>query len=286
MSRPLRLEFPHALYHVTARGDRQEPIYEDDTDRRLFLDILGDVVADFNWQVHAYCLMTNHYHLLVETPDGNLSKGMRQLNGAYTQRSNRKHGRVGHVFQGRYKAILVDRNPYLLEVARYVVLNPVRAGMVRQAKDWPWSSYGPMTGQVAPHRWLTTDVLLSAFGVDRGAAMLAFAQFVAEGVKAPPLWNRLQAQVYLGDAAFVARMLAQAGQAPALQVPLAQRRAPPLPLADIAARHPRRDDAIAAAHATGHYSYTQIADYFGVHFTTVGRVVRRQKAEQKAVDML
>ncbi|MEW6560279.1 MAG: transposase [Pseudomonadota bacterium] len=278
MSRPLRLEFPHALYHVTARGDRQEAIFEDDSDRRLFLEILGDAVADFNWQVHAYCLMTNHYHLLVETPDGNLSKGMRQLNGSYTQRSNRKHGRVGHVFQGRYKAILVDRENYLLEVARYVVLNPVRAGMVRLAQDWPWSSYDAMTGQADAPRWLTTDALLSSFGTERAAAMRAYAQFVAEGVKAPPLWSRLQGQVYLGDAAFVARMLAKAERSPALQVPRAQRRVPPEPLADIAARHPHRDEAIAAAHATGHYSYTQLADFFGVHFTTVGRVVRRRKA--------
>ena len=280
MSRPLRIEFPHALYHITARGDRQEAIYEDDADRRLFLDILGDTVADFNWLVHAHCLMTNHYHLLVETPDGNLSAGMRQLNGVYTQRSNRKHGRVGHVFQGRYKAILVDREPYLLEVARYVVLNPVRAGMVRQALDWPWSSYGAMTGQVEAPRWLATDALLSAFGGTRVEAMQRYASFVAEGMQAPPLWNRLQGQVYLGDTGFVARMLAKAGQSPALDVPRAQRRAPPAPLADIAARHPERDAAIAAAHATGEYSYTQIADHFGVHFTTVGRVVRRHKANR------
>lgn len=280
MSRPLRLEFPHAFYHVTARGNRQEAIYEDDLDRRLFLEILGDTVADFNWLLHAYCLMSNHYHLLVETPDGNLSAGMRQLNGLYTQRSNRKHGRVGHVFQGRYQAILVDQERYLLEVARYVVLNPVRAGMVRLAQDWPWSSYGAMTGQVDVPRWLTTDALLSAFGADRGAAMQAYAQFVADGVKAPPLWGRLQGQLYLGDADFVARMLAKAGQAPALQVqvPRAQRRVPPPPLADIVARHSNRDEAIAAAHATGHYSYTQIAKHFGLHFTTVGRVVRRAKA--------
>lgn len=280
MSRPLRLEFAHALYHVTARGDRQESIYEDDSDRRLFLDILGDTVVDFNWQLHAYCLMTNHYHLLVETPDANLSAGMRQLGGLYTQRSNRKHGRVGHVFQGRYKAILVDRENYLLEVARYVVLNPVRAGMVQQAQDWPWSSYGAMTGQVEAPRWLTTDALLSAFGTERGAAMQAYARFVAEGVKAPPLWSRLQGQVFLGDAGFMARMLAKAAKAPALQVPRVQRRAPPPPLAEIAAAHPDRDAAIVAAHATGQYSYTQIAEFFGVHFTTVGRIVRQRKARR------
>lgn len=280
MSRPLRLEFPHALYHVTARGDRREAIYEDDADRRLFLDILGEAVADFNWLLHAYCLMTNHYHLLLETPDGNLSAGMRQLNGVYTQRSNRRHGRVGHVFQGRYKAILVDRESYLLEVARYVVLNPVRAGMVRQAQDWPWSSYRAMVGLDTPPRWLATDALLAAFGPDRGQAVPRYAQFVAEGVKAPALWDKLQGQVYLGDAAFVQRMLAKVEKAPDLQVPQAQRRAPPEPLAAIAARHTDRDAAIVAAHARGHYSYTEIAEHFGLHFTTVGRIVRRAKSRR------
>ncbi|MEA3276937.1 MAG: transposase, partial [Pseudomonadota bacterium] len=130
MARPLRLEFAGALYHVTARGDGREDIYPTDADRRLFLDVLADVWERFNWTVHAYCLMSNHYHLLVETPDANLSKGMRQLNGVYTQRFNRTHDRVGHVFQGRYKAILVQKETNLLDLARYLVLNPVRARMV------------------------------------------------------------------------------------------------------------------------------------------------------------
>lgn len=130
MSRPIRIEFSGALYHVTARGNRREAIYVDDADRERFLTVLSEVVSVFNGVCHAWCLMTNHYHLLVEAPDGNLSKGMRQLNGVYTQASNRRHGRVGHLFQGRYKAILVDSDSYLLELARYVVLNPIRAGMV------------------------------------------------------------------------------------------------------------------------------------------------------------
>lgn len=117
MTRPLRLEFAGALYQVTARGDRREPIYEDDEDRGAFLDIFGTVVEDFNWVNHAYCLMGNHYHLLVETPDANLAKGMRQLNGSYTQWSNRRHHRVGHLFQGRYKAILSTRTRICLSCA-------------------------------------------------------------------------------------------------------------------------------------------------------------------------
>lgn len=116
----------------------------------MFLEVLSEVCERFNWECHAYCLMSNHYHLLIETPDANLSQGMRQLNGVYTQRFNRVHGRVGHVFQGRYKGILVEKDSYLLELARYIVLNPVRAGMVRSAKDWPWSSYRATCGQIKP----------------------------------------------------------------------------------------------------------------------------------------
>ena len=141
MARPLRLEYAGALYHVTSRGDGREAIFLADGDRRLFLEVLAGVWSRFNWTVHAYCLMTNHYHVLVETPDANLSKGMRQLNGVYTQRFNRTYSRSGHVFQGRYKAILAQKEAYLLELARYVVLNPVRARMVRTTADWPWSSY-------------------------------------------------------------------------------------------------------------------------------------------------
>ncbi|RLA53338.1 MAG: addiction module toxin RelE, partial [Gammaproteobacteria bacterium] len=117
MTRPLRIEFDGALYHVTSRGDRKEAIYDDTRDREQFLQILGDVIDNYNWICPAYCLMGNHYHLLIETPDANLSKGMRQLNGVYTQASNRRHGRVGHLFQGRYKAILVDRDAYFLELS-------------------------------------------------------------------------------------------------------------------------------------------------------------------------
>jgi len=138
MARPLRLEFAGALYHVTSRGDRREEIYSDDQDRQIWLDTLGRACDRFNWVVHAYCQMTNHYHLVVETVDGNLSRGMRQLNGQYTQGFNRRHNLVGHLFQGRYKAILVQKEAYLLELSRYVVLNPVRAGMVKRPEEWPW----------------------------------------------------------------------------------------------------------------------------------------------------
>ncbi len=139
MARSLRIEYPGALYHVTSRGDGREAIYLEDTDRQAWLERFGDIRGRFNRACHAYCQMTNHHHLVIETPDGNLSKGMRQLNGVHTQSFNRRHRRVGHVFQGRYKAILMDQDSYLLALCRYVVLNPVRAGVVPEAGNWRWS---------------------------------------------------------------------------------------------------------------------------------------------------
>lgn len=135
MARPLRIEFPGAVYHVTSRGHAKQVIFLDVRDYADFLEVLCFVVKRFNWILHAYCLMSNHYHLLIETPDGNLSRGMRQLNGIYTQQFNRRHSRVGHVLQGRYKAILVDKENYLLELCRYIVLNPVRAGIAKGPKN-------------------------------------------------------------------------------------------------------------------------------------------------------
>ena len=123
MARPLRIEYPGAVYHVTSRGNEKKPVFRDDIDRENFLNTLQHVNKRYNWICHAYCLMTNHYHLLIETPDGNLALGMRQLNGVYTQLFNKRHGRTGHLFQGRYKAILIQKDSHLLEVCRYVVLN-------------------------------------------------------------------------------------------------------------------------------------------------------------------
>ena len=275
MSRPIRIEFPDALYHVTARGDRREDIFEDDADRRMFLSTLEQTVTQFNWLCHAWCLMDNHYHLMIQTPDGNLSKGMRQLNGVYTQTSNRRHKRVGHLFQGRFKAILVDSDAYLLELARYVVLNPVRAGMVKKPEDWSWSSYRSSVGLEPAAPWLEVDSLLAQFGKRRSLAQQRYAQFVSEGINGNSPWSNLKGQVFLGDNQFVERMQAHIQPVnDVVQIPLAQRRRAPPSLAVIERQSSDRNAAMIAAHATGGYSYQQIADYFGVYFTTVGKIVR------------
>ena len=199
MARPLRLEFAGPLYHVTPRGDWREDIYEDDEDRQAFLSVLAGVAERLNWRVHAYSLMSNHYHLLVETPDGNLAKAKRQLNGVYTQYGNRRHRRSGHLFQGRYKAILVQKALYLLEVARYVVLNPVRAQMVRSAGDWPWSRYRATAGRCETPAWLTIDWVLSAFAGRRSDAVLAYRRFVSGGRGQPAPSQSLANPVLLGN---------------------------------------------------------------------------------------
>ena len=206
MARPLRLEFSGALYHVTSRGNRQEAIYETDTDRENFLTILSEVCKRYHWLCHAYCLMDNHYHLLIETPEGNLSQGMRQLNGKYTQSFNRTHQRAGHVFQGRYKAILVDKDSYMLELCRYIVLNPVRAGMVRSAKDWQWSSYRAMIGLKNTPEWLETDGVLSNFAGHKAEAVKAYKHFVSQGRGQASPWEALRNQVFLGNEHFVESM--------------------------------------------------------------------------------
>ena len=201
MPRPLRIEFPGAIHHVTARGDRQQTIFHNDGDRRAWLNIFDDVCKRFAWTVHAFCLMGNHFHLMIETPDANLASGMRQLNGRYTQCFNRRHETVGHLFQGRYHAVLVQRQTYLLELMRYVVLNPVRARMVATPGGWPWSSYAMTCGLAAAPDWLEVKWVLSQFSRERGAAIRAYREFVAEGVGVrSPL---IRGQSILGDAAFV-----------------------------------------------------------------------------------
>ena len=280
MSRPLRIEFPGAFYHVTSRGDRRELIYESDQEFEAFLDILQDVVEGSEWRCHAYCLMENHYHLFIETLQANLSKGMRQLNGVFTQWSNRYHGRSGHLFQGRYKAVMVDSDSYFQELCRYIVLNPVRAGMVDSAGDWPWSSYQATAGLAAPTPWLTTDVILAAFGRRKGRARAAYRKFVDAGIGGESIWRELNKQVFLGDDHFVEHMQARIGsQSDDVQIPIIQKRKPVPTLERLAAQAADRNEAIVTAHATGAYSYTEIGAFFGLHFASVGKIVRRAKRE-------
>jgi putative transposase len=275
MARPLRIEFPGGLYHVTSRGDRREEIYLDDADRTHWLALFGHVCKRFNWVCHAYCLMDNHYHIVVETAEGNLSRGMRQLNGVYTQTFNRAHNRVGHVYQGRYKAILVEKESYLLELTRYVVLNPVRAGRVNNVEQWPWSSYSVMVGRDSRPEWLQTDWILGQFGKQRKRAVAAYRDFVRAGVGLPSVWNDLRGQIYLGKEEFVETMQQHVqSDSNISEIPRAQRRAKAKPLSYYSSFNDR-NAGIAAAYQTGDYTMKAIADEFGLHYATVSRIVKK-----------
>jgi putative transposase len=219
VARPLRLEFVGALYHLTARGNARADIYSDDEDRHLFLDLLAKEISQQGWRCYAYCLMGNHYHLLIETPEPNLVAGMRRLNGVYTQAFNRRHKRVGHVFQGRYKSIVVDRESYGLELCRYIVLNPVRARMVRGPENWVWSSFRASAGRVATPAWLDTGWVLGQLG---GRA--AYERFVRDGIGKHPPWEKLRGQIWLGGEAFLRRMQRLAEGKALSNVPRAQQR--------------------------------------------------------------
>jgi len=166
MGRPLRIEYPGAFYHITARGNEQRDIYKSRADRDRFLGYLESASERYGAVIHVWCLMSNHYHLLIETPAGNLSQIMRHINGAYTNYFNIKRKRAGHLFQGRYKAILVDRDAYALELSRYIHLNPVRAGMSQRPEEHAWSSYRNYIGQQEAPGWLHCGEILGHFGDD------------------------------------------------------------------------------------------------------------------------
>ena len=280
MARPLRLEYPNALYHVTSRGDRREDIFNDDADRRQWLDIFASVCHRMNWLCYAYCLMDNHYHIVIETLQPNLSLGMRQLNGIFTQKSNRRHDRVGHVFQGRYKAIVIDKNNYLLEVCRYVALNPLRAGLIDKIGDWPWSSYLPTSGDAPAPAWLSTEAVLSLFGPNQPLARSAYRSFVRQGLNRRPLWNELRSQIYLGDNSFIHNALKTIASGNDFsEIPVKQRIAPRLPLATFSEQYPNKREAMARAFLSGHHTMKEIGAFFNVHYSTVSRWVKRFELE-------
>lgn len=282
MARPLRIEYAGALYHVTSRGDRREEIYLNDQDRLDFLSILQQICERFNWLIHAYCLMDNHYHLLIETPESNLSQGMRQLNGVYTQTHNRNHDRVGHVFQGRFKGILVQKDTYLLELARYIVLNPVRARMVRQARNWPWSSYRATAGEIATPDWLTSEWILAAFGKRKSSAQKKYQEFIAQGKGHPAPWVDLKHQVFLGTEEFVTKLQNKLQADKDLsEIPKSQRRGKPLPIAEYAKQSRDRNNAIVSAYRSGGYSMKELGVYFELHYSRISRIIKHAESKDK-----
>ena len=178
MARPLRISYPGAFYHVTSRGNERKKVFNSKKDREQFLSYLESAVIRYGAVIHAYCLMDNHYHLLLETPSANLSQIMRHINGAYTTYFNITHKRVGHLFQGRFKAILVDKDAYAKELSRYIHLNPVRAKMVEAPEKYQWSSYPYYAGKRKNPDWLNINFILGYFGDRPQKASKEYQHFV------------------------------------------------------------------------------------------------------------
>ena len=292
MVRPLRIEYPGAVYHVTSRGGRREPIAKDNIDRNAFLSIAGQALERFDAHVWPYCLMGKHYHLVIRTREANLSRLMRHINGVYTQTFNRRHQLTGHLFQGRFKAILVDSDSYLLEVCRYVDLNPVRAHMVDRPDAYRWSSYRALAGLADQPAWLDVHSVHEqlAPGKNTTYAAAKYAQFVSEG-KGIRLWDKhLRQQIYLGNDDFIARMQKHAGlDAQSANRPGLRRKAnvskiqSSAPALDSDIRHysnlkhkskAERNQNIANAFYQGGHSQTAIALAFEVSSSTVSRVIK------------
>jgi len=282
MARPLRIEYPGALYHLTARGNAWQPIFLGDQDKRIFLQVLGKTLSDCNGICHAYCLMTNHYHLLIETPEANLSQLMKQINGIYTQRFNRIHHRVGHVFQGRFKSILVDKDSYLLELCRYIVCNPVRAGMVEDPESYPWSSFNATAGKTKPPNFLSTDWILNQFAGTRSRAQVQYRRFVLAGIHKSSPWKDLKGQCVLGGKQFIEKLSPYLTQKSALtEVPIVDRKVYRPDLASLFSEstrtnRSRRNQIIRRAHFEYGFRQKEIADHVGLHYTTVSNIVREK----------
>jgi REP-associated tyrosine transposase len=274
VARPLRIVFPGALYHLIARGNNRERCFLAEDDFLVFLEVLEQVLERFSWLLYAHCLMDNHYHLEVETALPNLTAGMRQLNGRYAQGFNRRHRRCGHVFQARYRAILIERQTHLLRTARYIVLNPVRAGICNHPGDYRWSSYRAMLGEAAPEVSLALAPLLTLFADEPALARARYRDFVQEGIE-EALEERVRGE-RLGSDPFLRERFGY--EPPLPEIPRVQVEPLPPDLAELFAHEPLP---VAVAYRRHGYTIGQIADFLGCHYSTVSRRLRREEEVAK-----
>ncbi|MEH0167984.1 transposase [Roseateles microcysteis] len=279
MARPTRIEFAGAVYHVCSRSEAGEAVFVDDIDRQALLTVLGQAMQRFDAQVLAFCLMPDQFNLLLFTRQANLSRLMRHINGVYTQGYNRRHGTSGHLFQGRFKAVLVDREALLLDACRYVELNPQRVGLVRSAADWPWSSCRAHLGLAEPPAWLDVDGLHSHLlerpalsSADHRRAAERYARLLAADPNLDLWQGHLRQQIFLGDAKFAERMQAMTRQ---------RRRGAELPrsgrqrsfaqwLGDCGSR----EQALYRAHTEGGISMTALAGELGLSVSRISRLIK------------
>lgn len=264
MARPLRIEFPDACYFLTSRGNSGQPVFLNSDDGKLWIDIFESVCRRFQWICHAYCLMGNHYHLVIETPKPNLSAGMRQLNGVYTQSFNRKNNRSGHLFMGRFHSVVFQKDKYLKPLVAYALRNPVRKGFIKNPMQWKWSSCRASAGkEVCP--FVDTGTVAENFG-----DCAAFESFVSEEPQSD-VWSGLRHQVYLGDDGFVEKAGSFVSGV-SKEIPLRQLSS----LKNIAHFEEGvsdRNEAVFRAYSSGAFTMKEISEHFSIHYSTVSRIV-------------
>jgi REP element-mobilizing transposase RayT len=292
MARQLRIEYPGAFYHVTSRGNQKQSVFFSPWDKARFLDCLDEAHEKHDLLVHSYCLMENHYHLMLETRQANLSKIMHFINTSFTVYLNKRYKRVGHLFQGRFKAILLEAETYAQELSRYIHLNPLRAGIVRRPEDYPWSSLREYLGQREPPRWLEMSFVLGLFGDDIDNARLQYAGFISSALISNitnPFKNKNGGSpAILGSKGFLERINETylQGIAPNRELPLLRQYRKKPPLERIRSEVVRRlgnedklsrNTAIFLTHGNTDYKLVEIGAYFGISQAAIGMVCHRMK---------
>ncbi|RJP32444.1 MAG: transposase [Actinobacteria bacterium] len=283
MARPLRIQYEDALYHVTARGNEKRDIFKDDRDRNVFLNILSTVVERFKWIPYSFCLMSNHYHLLVRTPKANLSQGMHYQNAVYSQYFNRTHERVGHLFQGRFKAFLIHDEERLLVAARYVVLNPVRAGIVTLPREWKWSSYQDTVGLRRPRISLNPDQLLCFFTSRKDSARKQYITFIEEGIGEESPFLDARGGIIVGENESIEEILSRLAYEIASEVPFRRELLNRPGLEEIFNRHERDEAVYRSFHCYG-YTLKEIGGFLDIHYSVVSRIAKRIRENQSLID--
>jgi len=282
MTRPLRIKIPGGLYHIYSRGLDKNAIFRDDKDKEKFLEILHKCNCDYGWKCYAYCLMMNHYHILIETIDGDISRGMRQLNGVYAQYFNWKHDRIGPLYQGRFKAILVDRENYFLELCRYIVLNPVRAGIVQSPQDYHWSSFRTTVGIEKQETCIDRRSILERFSSEKGSeksAIESYTRFVSDRISEDDSLFEIKGDLILGDRKFVESLkkdIDKYRDNPDFSKYQRYVCRPELEeLFDTltVSLKTTRNDAVRKAHIEFGYSAKDIAEFLRIHYSTVCRIL-------------
>lgn len=275
MARPIRIEFPGALYYISSVGNGGNPIFKDSDDGSLLLESLEAVCSRFMWKCLSYCFMTDRYHLIVETPESNLSKGMRQLNGTYTQNYNRRHDIGGHVFQGRYKSILVQREKFLVPLVKEIILFPLGAGFVKHPSQFKWASCKYLYGKEETPKWIE-----NGWFSERFSSIEHFDNFIMDGENSGIL-AQARKQIFLGDDDFIVDIQKKVDKEDLSdEIPKTQLAEPvSKTYSELLSKSKNKDEAIAKTYLTGNYTLKEIGDHVGLHYSGISKIVSEYERE-------